>query len=65
MNRIKKARLMEGFTQGELAKKLSVSTVTVCKWENGKTFPTPKRLKRVAEVLHTTVSDLLEEERAV
>lgn len=61
MNRIKKARLMEGLTQGELAEKLSVSAVTVCKWENGKTFPSAKRLKFVAEALHTTVSDLLEE----
>ena len=65
MNRIKRARLIAGMNQAELAENLSVSRVTICKWENGKTFPAPKRLKRVAEVLHTTVSDLLEEERAV
>lgn len=64
MNRIKKARLAEGLTQGDLARKLSVSTVTVCKWENGKTFPHPKHLKQVAEVLHTSVVSLLEEETA-
>ena len=62
MNKFKKARLVEGLTQGQLARKLSVSTVTVCKWENGKTFPQPNRLKQVAEALHTTVDSLLEEE---
>ena len=65
MNRIKRARLIEGLTQNELAVKLGVSTVAVCKWENGQTFPSAKRLKAVAETLHTTVADLLEEERAV
>lgn len=65
MNRIKRARLIEGLTQGELAGQLGVSPVSVCKWENGRTFPSTRRLKRVAEVLHTTVADLLEEEGAV
>lgn len=63
MNRIKKARLIEGLTQGELAERVGVSIVTVCKWENSKTFPAPKRLKQVAEALHTTVAKLLEEEK--
>ena len=61
MNKFKKARLVEGLTQEELARMLSVSTVTVCKWENGKTFPHPKHLKQVAEILHTSVDGLLEE----
>ena len=61
MNQIKKARLAAGLTQGELAKKLSISVVSVCKWENGHTFPRPKRLKQVAKVLHIPVKDLLEE----
>ena len=64
MNRIKRARIIEGITQTELAVKLGVSAVSVCKWENGQTFPSIKRLKKVAEALHTTVADLLEEERA-
>ena len=62
MNQIKKARLVAGLTQGELAEKLSVSTVSVCKWENGVTFPRAKRLKQVAKVLHVSVKSLLEEE---
>lgn len=62
MNRIKRARIVNGFTQKELADKLGVSAVQICKWENGKAFPAVKRLKQVADVLHTTVNDLLEEE---
>ena len=65
MNSFKRARLIEGLTQGEVAEKLGVSRVSVCKWENGKTLPTAKRLKDVAEALHTTVGELLKEERAV
>lgn len=65
INAIKRARLIEGLTQMELAQKLGVSAVSVCKWETGKTFPSSKRLKRVAEALNTTVSELLKEERAV
>ena len=62
MNQIRKARLLVGYTQGELAEKLSVSPVTVCKWENGKTFPSVKRLKHVAEVLQITVNELIEKD---
>ena len=62
MNQIKKARLSEGLTQEELAEKLGISTVSVCKWETGKAFPAVKRLKEVADALHTTVSELLNEE---
>ena len=62
MNRIKRARIVNGFTQKELADKLGVSPVQICKWETGKSFPAVKRLKQVADVLHTTVNDLLEEE---
>ena len=60
MNQIKKARVIEGLTQIELAEKLGVSHVSVCKWENGQTFPRPGRLKTIADVLHTTVENLLE-----
>lgn len=63
MNQFKRARLVRGLTQGELAKELGISTVQISKWENGKTFPSVKRLKKVAETLHITVADLLDEER--
>lgn len=61
MNRIKRARLCLGLTQGQLAERLGVSTVSVCKWETGEANPSPKRWKLIAETLHTSVEDLLEE----
>jgi transcriptional regulator with XRE-family HTH domain len=65
MNRFKRARLLAGVTQTEVAKQLGVSTAAVCQWETGKRMPRVKRLQTVADILHTTVADLLEEERAV
>lgn len=61
MNSFKRARLIQGLTQAELADALGVSTVTVCKWELGRGLPKAKRLKEVANILHTSVSDLLDE----
>lgn len=61
MNSFRRARLIQGMTQAELADALGVSTVTVCKWELGRGLPKAKRLKEVADTLHTTVSDLLDE----
>ena len=65
MNQIKRARLIAGLTQTELAEKLGVSSVSVHKWEHGESFPNVKRLKQVADALNTTVGDLLPKERAV
>ena len=62
MNAIKRARLLKGVTQIDLAKELGVSHVTVNKWEKGKMFPDVKRLKQVADVLNVHVEDLLPKE---
>ena len=59
MNSIKKARLLAGITQTELAHKVGVSVVAVNKWENGVMFPNVKRLKTVADALNTTVEVLI------
>ena len=61
MNAIKRARLLQGMTQNELSEKVGVSPVAVCKWERGVTNPAVKRLKKIADVLNTTVNELLEE----
>ena len=60
INGFKTARLIEGLTQQELAEKLGVSVVAVCKWESGQTFPRVRRLSEIASVLHTTVAELIE-----
>ena len=63
MNPIKKARMCSGLTQGEFAKAMGVSQVTACKWEQGKAYPKPSRLKAVADKLGVTVDYLLSDER--
>ena len=61
MNKIKNARLIAGMTQRELAKQLGISHISVCRWERDKAFPSVKRIKQVAEILGTTVDELLKE----
>ena len=61
MNQIKKARMLAGLRQVDLAQLIGVRQITVCNWENGKSFPNVRKLPRLAEVLHTTVQELLEE----
>lgn len=46
-------------TQKELAQALGVESITVSRWERGVTIPTLPRLRRVAELTETTVSDLV------
>ena len=66
LTNIKKARLIKGIQQKELAEQLGISQVSVCKWEQGKAFPNVKRLKQVADILGTSVESLLpDEERAM
>ena len=59
LNPIKKARLLKEMNQKELAERLGVSVVSVCKWEKGRVFPKITRLKQIADVLDTTVDNLL------
>lgn len=65
LNAIKKARLIAGFSQEQLAERLGVSAGAVSQWETGKGHPNVKRLKLLAAELGTTVDKLLDEERAM
>ena len=65
LNAIKKARLLAGYSQEQLAEKVGVSAGAVSQWETGRVHPNVKRLKLIAGVLETTVDNLLEEERAI
>ena len=64
LNSFKRARLIAGMTQAELAEKLGVTTVSIHKWESGKGLPKAKRIREVADALNTTASELLGEVRA-
>ena len=56
---IRMARLKKGLTQTELARKLNVSQGTVGAWEIGYSFPKPKSMVKLCEVLKIQVEDLI------
>jgi len=46
-------------TQKQLAEELGVEAITVSRWERGVTSPSLPRLRRIAELTGTTVSELV------
>ena len=52
-------RKEKGFTQEELAARVNVVRQTISKWEKGLSVPDAAMLQKLAEVLETTVSQLL------
>jgi transcriptional regulator with XRE-family HTH domain len=57
--RLRTARRSAGLTQKQLAEALDVESITVSRWERGVTSPSLPRLRRIAEITETTVSDLV------
>ena len=57
--RLRTARRGVGLTQKQLAEQLGVESITVSRWERGVTAPSLSRLRRIAELTETTVSDLV------
>lgn len=62
---IKKARLIKGYTQNQMAKLLGVSRTTFNKYENNVHSPDKKTLVKMAEVLNCSVDYLLEVENTL
>lgn len=57
--RVRAARRAAGLTQKQLAEALGVEPITVSRWERDVTSPSLPRLRRIAELTETTVSDLV------
>jgi transcriptional regulator with XRE-family HTH domain len=57
--RVRAARRAAGLTQKQLAESLGVEPITVSRWERDVTSPSLPRLRRIAELTETTVSDLV------
>lgn len=57
--RLRTARRSAGLTQKQLAEAIGVESITVSRWERGVTSPSLPRLRRIAEMTETTVSDLV------
>ena len=55
---IKKARLLAGLSQEELAEKLGVSAKTISAYETGRAIPPSPTLIRIAEITSVSVDEL-------
>ncbi len=58
---LKPLRMAIGFTQKQIATELKVGQSAVSMWENGASKPRADTLKKLADLLHCTVDELLEE----
>jgi transcriptional regulator with XRE-family HTH domain len=56
---VRTARRSAGLTQRQLAEAVGVDAITISRWERGVTTPSLPRLRRVAEITETTISDLV------
>ena len=61
-NKIKYYRKKQGYTQGEMAKLLSVSRQSYINYESGHAEPSFVTLKEISKILKTPIDDLLENE---
>ena len=53
-------RNRDGYTQEQLAEKLSVSRQSVAKWESGNSYPELEKLLVLADIFNVSVDDLLQ-----
>ena len=60
--KIRETRRKYGFSQEQLAEKLSVSRSAIAKWETDKGLPDVGNLKLLARLLNVSVDQLLDEE---
>lgn len=63
--KLKSARKRAGFTQEQLAEKLSVSRPAITKWEADKGMPDIGNLKRLSRLLNISIDYLLEDGESI
>lgn len=63
--KLKKARIEAGFTQEELAGKLTVSRAAIAKWESDRGMPDITNLKALAAALNVSIDYLLDDGTAL
>lgn len=57
---LKRARLAAGMTQQQVAEAMGITGSTYCGYETGKRQPDVLKIKRLADILHTSGDILLE-----
>ena len=60
-NNLKSIRKSRKITQEALESKSNVTRQTISKWENGQSVPDAESLTQIAEILNTSVQELLGE----
>ena len=55
---LKRARVLKGLNQEELANILGVKQASISQFERGERIPTPGRLKKIAEALDVSIQEL-------
>lgn len=61
MNSLRDYMKNNGLTQAEMARLLGVTQPTVWEWLNGKSFPSSRMLRAIAEKTGISADDLLKE----
>ena len=56
---LKAARVNVGLTQEEVAKKLGVSKYTIGNWENAKTFPDARQIRKLESLYGVDCSQIV------
>lgn len=59
--RLSQYREAKGYSQIEIAEKMSVTQQSVSSWEVGRTIPKPYQMKRLSEMLEVSVDELFYE----
>ena len=59
LTRLKLARLKAGYSQKDLADRVGVTPGSVSQWEVGRTFPSVKKLVKLADILNITVEEVI------
>lgn len=62
---LKKARVLKGLNQEELANILGIKQASISQFERGDRVPTPKNLKKIAEALEVSIDELTGDESGV
>lgn len=59
--RLSQYREAKGYSQIEIAEKMSVTQQSVSSWEIGRTIPKPYQMKQLSEMLEVSVDELFYE----
>lgn len=56
---LKKARILSGINQGQLAKKIGLTQAAISQFENGERFPNRETIKKLTQILNISAKDLM------